>query len=397
MGLVVVANVLASAFGGVVAVAMSGGTGTARSLSLAYSNELTAAGKPPPVVDGVRRFNVGSAHSPQLAHALSGGPATTAGAMPASAAARGIDVASYQHPHGVPINWAQVGRAGYRFAFIKASEGNYYTNPYYATDLAQAKAAGLVATGYHFAVPNVSSGASQAAYMIKHAGYAADGRTMPLVLDIEYNPYGATCYGLTPARMVAWIAGFTAEARRLTGQLPVIYSTADWWRTCTRDSAAFGSDPLWIAAWRPSSPPMPPGWRDWTFWQYTIHGIVPGIGGYVDVSYFGKAVVRLLDPGAQRDAPATTIRLQVRSLNAAAGQPLAFTAAGLPRGLSISAGGLIRGTISASATGVSVVTVTAGTPSGGTASVSFTWTVAARPSPSLSPAPSGASASRRAR
>src|SRR5262249_54132024 len=99
------------------------------------------------------------------------------------------------------------------------------------------------------------------------------------------------------------------------------------------------------------------------------------ISGDVDVSYFGKAVVRLLDPGAQRGAPGAVIRLQVRSLNAAAGHPPVFTADGLPGGLSISASGLIAGTISGSATGAHRVTVTALPPAGATVSVTFMWPV----------------------
>jgi GH25 family lysozyme M1 (1,4-beta-N-acetylmuramidase) len=376
---IALAHVLASAGIGVAAVALSGGSGAGQALSLSVT-----AAKPPPVIDGVPRVDVGSPHSPRLSHELSGGPAT-AGALPASAGARGVDVASYQHPGGAAIDWGQVASAGYKFASIKASEGNYYVNPYYATDLAQAKAAGLYVTGYHFAVPNVSSGTSQADYAVKHARYGPDGRTMPLELDIEYNPYGPTCYGLTAARMVAWISGFIAEAQRLTGQPTIIYTTADWWRSCTGDSRAFGSDPLWVAAYRPSSPPMPSGWPDWTFWQYTSVAQVPGIATVVDVSYFARAVVSLLDPGAQSDSLGTAIRLQVRSLNAAAGQPPVFTGDGLPPGLSISASGLITGTISAQAMGVYTVTVTALTPSGVTGAVTFTWT-ATSPAPN-SPSP----------
>jgi GH25 family lysozyme M1 (1,4-beta-N-acetylmuramidase) len=145
---------------------------------------------------------------------------------PADAGALGVDVADYQHAHGAAIDWPQVAAAGYKFAFIKATEGDYYANPYYASDLAQAKAAGLYATGYHFAIPNVSDGASQADYAVGNGGYAADGRTLPLALDIEYNPYGAECYGLSSAQMVAWVSAFTSEAQRLTGQRPVIYTTA---------------------------------------------------------------------------------------------------------------------------------------------------------------------------
>jgi GH25 family lysozyme M1 (1,4-beta-N-acetylmuramidase) len=340
----------------------------------------------PPVVDGVRRSNVGFTHSPQLLHELSASPAASA-ASPADAGARGVDVASFQHPKGAAINWRRVAQAGYKFAFIKATEGDYYANPYYAADLAQAKAAGLYATGYHFAVPNVSGGASQAEYAVKHGSYAADGRTLPLALDIEYNPYGAECYGLTKARMVSWISAFTTEVRNLTGQSPIIYSTADWWRTCTGNSTAFGSEPLWVAAYGSSSPPMPAGWRNWTFWQYTSDGSVPGISGDVDVSYFDRSVVRLLDPGTQRAKAGTPVRLQVGSLNAASGQPPRFTAASLPAGLSISTRGLITGTLSTAAAGTHPVTVTGANSSGATGSVDFSWSVA-RTRPASSPRPS---------
>ena len=386
IGFIAVANVLASAAAGAVAVAMSGGSGATRAFTLGDSQELAAAAaKPPPVVDGVRRFNVGSAHSPRLSDTPSSGPAVVIPAF--SAVARGIDVASWEHPRGALINWAQVARGGYKFVFVKASEGNYYANPYYGTDVTQAKAAGLVVTGYHFAVPNVSSGVSQADYAVQHARYAADGRTMPLALDIEYNPYGGTCYGLTAARMVAWISALTAEVRRLTGQPPIIYTTADWWYTCTGGSTAFASDPLWVAGSRGGSPLLPAGWGNWTFWQYTSQGSVPGITGAVDVSFFPLGAVRLLDPGNQKDAAGTTVRLQVESLNTAAGQPLVFAAGGLPRGLVISPRGLITGTISVAAAGGHTVSVAAGTPSGGTGSVTFDWTVISPPSPSPTPRP----------
>jgi GH25 family lysozyme M1 (1,4-beta-N-acetylmuramidase) len=343
--------------------------------------------KPPPVIDGVRRVNVGSAHSPQLLQQLSSAPATMP--PPADAGALGVDVADYQHAGGAAIDWSQVAGAGYKFAFIKATEGDYYVNPYYASDLAQAKAAGLYATGYHFAIPNVSSGASQADYAVANGGYAADGRTLPLALDIEYNPYGAECYGMSPAQIVSWVSAFTAEVQRVTSQLPIIYTTADWWNTCTDDSTAFGADPLWVAGYVSGNPPMPAGWGSWTFWQYTSRGSVPGITGNVDVSYFLQAAVRLLDPGNQQDPVGSAIQLQVTSLNAADGQSPQFAASGLPPGLSISSSGLITGTISSTASGRYTVTVTATSSTGATGSVSFLWTVAPnQPAPPLSPSAS---------
>jgi hypothetical protein len=53
---------------------------------------------------------------------------------------------------------------------------------------AAAEAAGMYATGYHFAVPNVSGGPSQADYAVQNGDYTANGHTLPLALDIEYNP-----------------------------------------------------------------------------------------------------------------------------------------------------------------------------------------------------------------
>jgi lysozyme len=34
------------------------------------------------------------------------------------------------HPSCAPIDWSQVRGAGYRFAYVKTTEGNYYYNPY---------------------------------------------------------------------------------------------------------------------------------------------------------------------------------------------------------------------------------------------------------------------------
>ncbi len=341
---------------------------------------------PLPVVDGVKRVNVGSAHSPRLLQQLATSPASMP--PPADGGALGVDVADYQHPNGAAIDWVQVAAAGYKFAFVKATEGDYYANSYYAADLAQAKAAGLYATGYHFAIPNVSDGASQADYALADGGYAPDGRTLPLALDIEYNPYGAECYGLPPAQIVSWLSAFAAEVQRVTGQLPIIYTTADWWNTCTGDSTAFGSDALWVAGYQGGSPPMPAGWGNWTFWQYTSRGRVPGIAGSVDVSYFLQAAVRLLDPGNQHAPAGTAIPLPVTSLNAADGQSPQFAASGLPPGLSISGSGLITGTIASTASGTYQVTVTATSPTGATGSVSFLWAMtSASPSVSASPTP----------
>ncbi|HVB45344.1 MAG TPA: GH25 family lysozyme [Streptosporangiaceae bacterium] len=301
------------------------------------------------------------------------------GSAASTGAVRGVDIASFQHAGGA-IDWGKVAAAGYSFAFIKATEGSYYANPYFAADYAAARAAGLTAAAYHFANPADSSGIFQADYAANVAGYAPDGRTLPLILDIEYDPYVSLdhtneCYGLTPAAMVAWIGAFVTEVSRRTGQRPVIYTTADWWDTCTGGSTAFTSDPLWIAAYSSASPPMPAGWTGWEFWQYTSTATVPGIPGHVDVSYLTRAFVTLL---ASRDQSGTTgqrAQFAVSAVGGLPGQGLTFRAAGLPAGMSINpATGIISGTLPATP-GSGTATVAATSASGATGSTTFAWHV----------------------
>ena len=53
----------------------------------------------------------------------------------------------------------------------------------------------------------------------------------------------------------------------------------------TGGSGVCSDHPLWVSGYT-SSPPMPGGWTDWTFWQYTDKASIPGISGGVDCSYF---------------------------------------------------------------------------------------------------------------
>ncbi len=97
------------------------------------------------------------------------------------------------------------------------------------------------------------------------------------MLDIEYNPYGATCYGLSQDSMVGWISDFVNEVHARTNKWATIYSTFDWWSTCTGNSAAFAAnDPLFIASYSSSVGTLPAGWGYYTFWQYADSGTFPG-------------------------------------------------------------------------------------------------------------------------
>ncbi len=86
---------------------------------------------------------------------------------------QGIDVAAGQHAKNAAISWTKVAASGYKFAFVKVTEGTYYINPYYLKDASGAQAAGLFVAPYAFGIPNYSGGALQADYALDKAGSAA--------------------------------------------------------------------------------------------------------------------------------------------------------------------------------------------------------------------------------
>jgi len=343
-----------------------------------------AGGRPassaPALRQRVDRSNTGATHSPQVLRQLAGGVAAMAPRSKLAGALQGVDVASFQHPGGAAIDWPQVAAAGIQFAGVKATEGAYYQNPYALTDLAQAKAAGLSVVAYAFAIPNgngsTSSPIGQADYLVNYLG-SAGGPLPVIMLDIEYNPYGAECYGLSTYAMVTWISQFNAEIQARTGQDPIIYTPPGWWQTCTGGASGFKQVPLWVPDYTSgTSPSLPAGWSTWGFWQYSSTGTVSGINasGNTDLDQLNPALIPLLDPGAQLEVTGDPVAMQAAAADPVTGLALSFTATGLPPGVTISGAGQITGSPSVSGTYTPTVTATNGQSVSG--SVSFGWDVA---------------------
>ncbi|MFJ9416187.1 lysozyme [Streptomyces sp. NPDC101227] len=216
------------------------------------------------------------------------GHAAGIAASPSSLAAsvEGVDVSS----HNGNVAWSTLWNSGSRFAYVKATESTSYTNPYFAQQYNGSYNAGMIRGAYHFATPNTSSGAAQANYFVDHGGgWSKDGKTLPGALDMEYNPYGSTCYGLSAAGLVNWMKDWFATYKARTGRDAVIYTSTSWWKQCTGNSTAFGSiNPLWVPRYGSSVGELPAGWGFHTIWQYTSSGATVG-----DHNRFNGALDRL--------------------------------------------------------------------------------------------------------
>ncbi len=202
------------------------------------------------------------------------GNTTGGGITPLVTQTPGLDVSSFQGS----VNWSSAWANGARFAYTKATEGTYYTNPDFAQQYNGSFNVGMIRGAYHFATPDTTSGATQADFFVAHGGgWSKDGKTLPGMLDMEWNPYGAACYGLSASGMVNWIKSFSNEYHAKTSRFPVIYTATSWWSQCTGNVGDFSStNPLMIANYNGSPGPMPFNWGFQTIWQWADSGVFPG-------------------------------------------------------------------------------------------------------------------------
>lgn len=224
--------------------------------------------------------------------------ATTLGVLVGSGLAAfgvGIDVSGWQHTKS--LDWSKAKADGVDFAFIKATEGKTYTNPYFAGDWQATTKLGIYRGAYHFARPSIGSAGAQARYFAKAIGSVKDKGDLPPVLDLEATG------GLGVKQLRAWTMNWLKTVESLTGRTPMIYVSPSFWESNLGNSTAFHHYPLWVAHYGVSSPRVPGGWSTWTFWQSTSSGSVNGIAGNVDINKFNGNKAQLAKM-ANTSAPA---------------------------------------------------------------------------------------------
>ncbi|QWF77675.1 lysozyme [Amycolatopsis sp. CA-230715] len=239
----------------------------AMSACLLATTTATATAAPPPAQPSEDNHAMGAS----IAAHEGISQASTAGITPAAdpaiaASVAGIDVSSYQGN----VNWQSYWNAGKRFAYVKATEGTGYRNPYFTQQYNGSYNVGMIRGAYHYGRPDVSGGAAQADYFVAHGGgWSKDGKTLPGTLDIEWGPNNA-CYGLSQSAMVSWIKAFSDQYHKRTSRWPVIYTATSWWSQCTGNRGDFSStNPLWVARYASAPGTLPFKWGFYTIWQYS--------------------------------------------------------------------------------------------------------------------------------
>ncbi|MGP3683412.1 GH25 family lysozyme [Streptomyces sp. IBSNAI002] len=213
--------------------------------------------------DGIRRVEGGGDRSRSM-RAPTGG-------------VEGVDVSAWQP---AAVDWKKLWDSGNRFAFVKATESDYWVSDRFRQQFTEAKAAGLITGAYHYAVPSTSSGSDQAAFFLAGGGaWTGDGKTLPGALDLEWGTpkQGGDCYGKSPAEMAAWVEEFNRTYKAATGRDVILYTSTAWWNQCVGlDADIAATHHLWIPRYASEIGALPNGWTRHAFWQYTDGGETVG-------------------------------------------------------------------------------------------------------------------------
>lgn len=189
------------------------------------------------------------------------------GPMEAQTRTRGIDVSKFQGN----INWTKVAKdSTVKFVYIKASEGTSIQDPYYKSNLTNARKAGLLAGSYHLYSSKTT--ATQQFANFKKRVKKSEQDLIP-VLDIE----GHHVNRLNMKRVDKLLELMEAEY----GVKPMIYTSEKLYRTHLRGKK-YSKYHIFIANYRGY-----PRAR-FTLWQYTETGHISGVNGYVDISKFNR-------------------------------------------------------------------------------------------------------------
>ena len=240
---------------------------------------------------------------------LSAVPSSAVSALPS-----GPDVSRWQHDDGRLIDWQAVRGSGQSFAFIKAT-GGMVADPWFAREWPRARAAGLTVGAYHYADPS-SSADAQAAFVVRTVGTTREAGNLGIVLDLESTG------GLSPRGLVGWAHAFLTGVERRTGRTPLLYTYVSFWQNAMGNDRTFGAYPLWLARYAASAPAPLPGWSQWTFWQHTSSGRLPGIPGFVDRNVMCCGFGTLAALGDGRSGALAALWRQLGGASGSLGLPL---------------------------------------------------------------------------
>lgn len=191
---------------------------------------------------------------------------------------KGIDVSRWQKE----VDWLQVKESDVKFAFVKATQGDFRIDPFFARNWEETKLHGIKRGAYHFYKPEAP--VQDQINLFTSTVTLAPG-DLPPVLDIEVASKGMTGEQLR-ADLKVWLEAVTKHY----GVKPIIYTSQNYYRRWLQGH--FTEYHFWIARYSPVKPEVHHT-DSWMFWQYTDSGSVAGINSAVDINFFAGDLEKL--------------------------------------------------------------------------------------------------------
>jgi len=172
----------------------------------------------------------------------------------------GGDISHWNEP-----DFRQLWEEGYRFLYIKISEGTNWTDPSWKAHVAIATSIGFKVGPFHYFLPMLN-GTAQAGYFYSEA--QSQIWDMPPMIDVEEPQV----YAWTGTKEVyaARIKACLGEVYSLFGWRGIVYTSKYKWDTYVD---TYVEEDLMVAHWTARDQPLiPVKWegRGWKIWQYKI-------------------------------------------------------------------------------------------------------------------------------
>lgn len=195
----------------------------------------------------------------------------------------GVDVSHFQGD----VNWQDIKTDGVLFAYAKATQGAYYSDPKFAENWKNMSDNDLYKGAYHFYVYE-DNALDQAKHFINTV---KDLRgDMPPVIDLES---GGLDGQVNLKDYQKGVSVWLQAVEKALGVTPVIYTNPSFGNEYL-NNPVFAKYDLWLADYVKENPEVPEIWKDhgWTIWQRAQEGVLNGINGNVDHDIFNGDLIK---------------------------------------------------------------------------------------------------------